>query len=132
MTNTKIDIRIEELENIHLTKGQLFIDYGLDSFEFKQYILDSVIKAYIEFRISQDNPEIKNVDVKILTPADAINPAHYKGDTVMVFIETFELNFCLGNAVKYITRHKNKNGLEDLKKARWYLEREIARLENGK
>ena len=33
------------------------------------------------------------------------------------------------DVVKYILRHKNKAGLEDLRKARWYLDREIARKE---
>lgn len=43
---------------------------------------------------------------------------------------TEHMNFCLGNAVKYIWRHADKgNSLEDLKKARWYLDREIARIE---
>jgi hypothetical protein len=39
-------------------------------------------------------------------------------------------NFNLGNAVKYISRaDKKDNNVEDLKKARWYLDREIAKLE---
>jgi hypothetical protein len=41
------------------------------------------------------------------------------------------MGFCLGNAVKYIWRAglKSESPLEDLKKARWYIDREIARLE---
>ena len=58
-------------------------------------------------------------------------PKHYNvhpsGVECIVVAEHF--NFCLGNAIKYIWRHSEKNGLEDLKKARWYLDREIARLE---
>ncbi len=42
---------------------------------------------------------------------------------------TQHMNFCLGNAMKYLWRADNKNGLEDLKKALWYLEREVARRE---
>ncbi len=42
---------------------------------------------------------------------------------------TEHMNFCMGNALKYIWRHSLKNGLEDLKKAQWYIAREIARLE---
>jgi len=38
------------------------------------------------------------------------------------------MNFNLGNAVKYIWRASLKNGLEDLKKAAWYIDREIGRL----
>ena len=41
--------------------------------------------------------------------------------------------FCLGNALKYILRAKHKeNYVEDLKKAKWYLEYLIQRIENGK
>ena len=48
---------------------------------------------------------------------------------------TEHMNFNLGNAVKYIWRMGQKVGVEslvDLKKARWYLDREIARLEGEK
>ena len=48
----------------------------------------------------------------------------------MRIIEHFDLNFALGNVIKYILRHKNKAGVEDLKKARWYLDRAIAQHEN--
>lgn len=61
--------------------------------------------------------------------SDPVNPAHYKGDRVMRIIEEFDLGFCLGNVIKYILRHREKAGLEDLRKARWYLDREIARQE---
>jgi hypothetical protein len=62
---------------------------------------------------------------------DNINhPEHYKtgGIETIDFIEAKELNYHLGNVVKYISRsdHKGKR-LEDLKKARWYLDREIER-----
>lgn len=57
------------------------------------------------------------------------NPPHYtKGGIQPIdFIESNNLNFNEGNVVKYVTRHRWKNGLEDLKKARFYLEREIAK-----
>lgn len=59
---------------------------------------------------------------------DPVNPSHYRGDRVMCIIEEFSLNasFCLGNVIKYVLRHKEKGGVEDLKKARWYLDREIS------
>jgi hypothetical protein len=70
-------------------------------------------------------------------PADAVDhPAHYGGadnpyEAIKV-IEAWKLGFNLGNAVKYISRHQHKGtALEDLKKARWYLEREIQGLEGG-
>jgi len=59
---------------------------------------------------------------------DPVNPSHYKGDLVMRIIETFDLGFELGNVVKYILRHKQKAGLEDLLKSKWYLERKIAQM----
>lgn len=37
---------------------------------------------------------------------------------------------CVANVVKYLWRYEEKNGLEDVKKARWYLERLINELEN--
>lgn len=64
---------------------------------------------------------------------DPVNdPPHYKSHPSGVeCIEITEhMNFCLGNAIKYIWRSGEKgNMLEDLKKARWYIDREIARLE---
>lgn len=42
---------------------------------------------------------------------------------------TEHMNFNLGNAVKYLWRTDHKNGLEDLKKAEFYIKREIQRLE---
>ena len=56
------------------------------------------------------------------------DPPHYKdgGIETIDFIEAKQLGFNLGNAVKYISRAGKKNdALEDLKKARWYLNREI-------
>lgn len=61
--------------------------------------------------------------------SDPVRPSHYRGDLVMRIIETFGLGFDLGNVIKYILRHEAKAGLEDLKKAAWYLDRRIERLE---
>lgn len=60
--------------------------------------------------------------------ADKINPQHYKGAGFQVIdvIETFDLGFCLGNTLKYVCRYQNKNGLEDLHKGAWYLDRHIS------
>lgn len=44
---------------------------------------------------------------------------------VLIFIDDQKLDFCEGNVVKYICRHKFKNGIKDLKKARTYLDRLI-------
>jgi hypothetical protein len=59
------------------------------------------------------------------------HPVHYNTGSVEVIdaIEAWGLGFCLGNAVKYIARADHKgNKLQDLQKARWYLDRQIAAL----
>lgn len=59
------------------------------------------------------------------------HPAHYnqgKYETIDI-IEDWKLNFNLGNVIKYISRSNMKGGLEDLKKAQWYLNREVTRIE---
>ena len=40
--------------------------------------------------------------------------------------------FCVGNAIKYLFRYEEKNGIEDVKKARWYIDRLIKELEEKK
>lgn len=55
---------------------------------------------------------------------DNINPKHYKNRAHECIEFTQYLNFNLGNAFKYIWRHKEKGGREDLEKAVWYLERQ--------
>lgn len=66
------------------------------------------------------------------------HPSHYQstnGIEVIDVIEAFteELNgimaFDIGNVIKYVCRFNNKNGVEDLKKAKWYLEHAIDKLE---
>ena len=62
---------------------------------------------------------------------DPVNhPSHYtKHPSGIECIQVTEhMNFNLGNAVKYIWRCQDKNGIEDLEKAIWYIKREIERL----
>ena len=68
--------------------------------------------------------------------ADNVNsPRHYTAGDIEVidYIQDnlqggFE-SYCIGSILKYISRYKNKNGIEDLKKARWYLNKVINELE---
>jgi len=63
--------------------------------------------------------------------SDKINPAYYrKKIEVSDFIDEYDLNYFEGNIIKYVVRHKDKNGLEDLQKAKWYLERLIRKYEH--
>ena len=67
---------------------------------------------------------------------DPINPNHYKQgglesiDAIKAFMseEAFK-GFLKGNCQKYLFRYEQKNGIEDLKKCQWYLERLISVLE---
>ena len=62
------------------------------------------------------------------------HPPHYTShpsgiETIQI---TEHMNFCLGNAIKYILRADFKGKkVEDLEKAVWYINREIARMQNG-
>lgn len=64
---------------------------------------------------------------------DNVNhPSHYETgnfECIDVMIETqgkeAVMDFCICNAFKYIYRHNNKNGIEDIKKAKWYLDKYI-------
>lgn len=63
---------------------------------------------------------------------DAINPSHYrKHPSGIECIEvTRHMNFNVGNAIKYLWRYMDKNDpIENLKKAQWYIDDEIRRLE---
>ena len=64
------------------------------------------------------------------------HPQHYGGENnpyeTLKVIEAWELNFTLGNAVKYISRSGKKlSSVEDLEKAVWYLNREISKLKQN-
>lgn len=62
------------------------------------------------------------------------HPDHYNSGKIEVIevIEDWDLDFCLGNAIKYIGRAGKKDKskeIEDLSKALWYIQRRIKRLE---
>ena len=87
-----------------------------------------------------DNPPDKHVDLhKVadeVTRDNVNHPDHYNHGKIEVvdFIEDQHLGFHLGNAVKYISRAGRKDPartVEDLRKAAWYLNRQIERLEGS-
>ena len=66
---------------------------------------------------------------------DPVNhPSHYTSHPsgIEAIQVTEHYNFCIGNAMKYLWRAglKSQDPIEDLKKAHWYIEREIARLKS--
>ena len=66
---------------------------------------------------------------------DPTTPSYYGHDEAVIecieYIESHAFDFLEGNVIKYVTRYQTKNGSEDLRKARWYLDRLIKR-EEGK
>ena len=77
-------------------------------------------------------PQYKDAAIKILADNDLVNqPPHYKtgGVETLDFIEAKDLNYRLGNVIKYVSRAGKKDGsdpVQDLEKAAFYLNREIA------
>ena len=63
---------------------------------------------------------------------DNINPLHYTEMNIspLEYIVENNLGWNEGNIIKYVSRYRMKNGIEDLRKAKWYLDNLIERLEN--
>ena len=113
-------------------QGQSCEDYA--------YVNPAEVAQYLGFEVLEDDsPTIAEIiakhgeDVK----PDVVNrPAHYTSGGIecidamtAAFGDEAVKDFCLCNAFKYLWRHRNKNGVEDLKKARWYLHRLITEME---
>lgn len=87
---------------------------------------------FIAKNVFDDKPTVASI---VKSTLDNVNhPQHYTkgGIEVIDAIEAWGLNFRLANVIKYVARSDHKNNkLEDLKKARWYLDREISKLESS-
>jgi hypothetical protein len=85
--------------------------------------MGSILTAIYDDMMEQREQQLQAVD----------HPTHYGGadntyEAIKV-IEAWELGFNLGNVIKYISRAGKKGSrLDDLKKAQWYLTREIEKL----
>ena len=83
---------------------------------------------YQEFKVYEFTEPKANVEW-VETPDPVNSPPHYRagGVETIDFIEAKDLNYRLGNVVKYVSRAGRKGDpLQDLEKAAWYLQREIA------
>lgn len=94
-------------------------------------VREEVSKAPI---IEKEKTEMKKTEQN---KHDNINPDYYKDRTSIECIDNMRLifgnqrvtDYCIVNAYKYLSRYKYKNGYEDLKKAKWYLdEAEVLKL----
>lgn len=108
----------------------------------------------LELRTDEKNTKIKDITIDNPTPQelmqkahevvekakkhDAVNhPSHYNQGKVECIdaLESATINkqgieaVCVANVIKYLWRYESKNGLEDVKKAKWYLDRLIKELE---
>lgn len=86
------------------------------------------------FKMSDSFDEQREEEKEMIGKSDSEavdHPSHYRKDSgyeAIDVIEAWDLGFCLGNTVKYICRAGLKeDAVEDLEKARWYLDREIER-----
>jgi hypothetical protein len=96
------------MQTDHLDKAQKLISERFDT-------------EYVKYKIAQPDP--------------VNHPPHYKtgGIETIDFIEAKDLNYRLGNVIKYVTRagRKSSDPIEDLQKAAWYLQREIDARKNA-
>jgi len=89
-------------------------------------IMDETIANWKTLSITSSNTPMQ---IEMFDPVE--HPAHYKvgGIETIDFIEAKKLNYNIGNVIKYLTRADYKgNKMEDLRKAQWYLTREISAL----
>ncbi len=81
----------------------------------------------VKITMDDDTPKVELVN----------HPKHYGGKDnpyeAIKVIEAWDLGFCLGNTVKYISRAGKKDDtIQELEKALWYLKREIKKQKDGK
>ena len=106
-------------------------DKDCSEYNIKELLYEiNKIKGIVEgISIKNDEPKIMfEIEEKEMVN----HPSHYnQGIETIEYIESWSMNFNTGNVIKYVTRAGYKdNQLEDLKKAMWYLQREIDRIEN--
>ena len=106
-----------------LSNGKIYkLEYeGLDYIKVINNVGDLCSYPYSIFRkLSKQEEE------KINANTNKIKPTYYgSGIDVIEFCLRNNLTFMQGNVIKYVTRYKNKNGIEDLEKAKEYIERLI-------
>lgn len=120
-----VEMKIEEkIEDRYIVKDKTFGTY----FGVSRGEIENGAKP-VENQKEETSMEKTNVSNAVE------HPSYYQGKIEVIdFIEDKGLGFNLGNSIKYIARAGKKNPeklLEDLKKARWYLDREIKNVEKG-
>lgn len=128
---------MKKLSNLTAVANMLRTKPGLKADDIMQKLKVSRIYAYnlltqARKKMIENLPVVEDTVTAPAPAPDNVNhPAHYKagGIETIDFIEAKNLNYHLGNVVKYIARADSKgNRKEDLLKAQWYLDREINNL----
>jgi hypothetical protein len=133
-----LNIRVFALNKGHsicfLTYELFFVDFKLSKFIISSYtsgLFDEVVKMEVDMDKFKHSIEKFNDNVSTAEKEAVNHPDHYGGKDnpyeVIKIIEALNVSFHIGNVLKYILRagKKNSKELEDLKKARWYLDRYI-------
>ena len=112
---------IEELEEVEESIEESLVE------EVENLTDDLFQESDIEYAqeaIERETNEVEDDTMNNYT--DKINPSYYgTGFDVIDFCQKNNLDFMQGNVIKYVTRYKEKNGKEDLLKAKEYLDRII-------
>ena len=146
----------DAVDAFFLGDRKIFVNGEKAELKFPDDVRQSMIWAYEDadmgrvrlnaklmgYEVIDDTPTIaetaakRSEDVK---PDPVNRPAHYTSGGIecidamqAAFGAEAVKDFCLCNAFKYLWRHRQKNGVEDLKKARWYLNRLITAMEEQK
>ena len=120
------------------------LSVDLENIDDIDKMVEKVLSLPLEFECNEDtlpkNSLLEVVYGKDFKVHDNVNsPAHYCNGGIEC-IEAIKAattglqgveGYCIGNAIKYLWRWKFKNGVEDLKKARWYINRTIQELEGA-
>lgn len=99
------------------------------------YLIDKgngLCAGYVKERfIEVDITDVKhNKGIKENLPDTPYTPSHYKkGIETWDYTDSWDMDFLEGNIIKYVTRWKNKGGIDDLRKALMYLQRLLKREE---
>lgn len=95
--------------------------------------METVISA---MRLSEMDADVRNCISEIeenMKNCPVERPTHYTQGRIEVcdFIIDQKMGFLEGNIIKYVSRYKLKNGIEDLRKAKWYLDKLIETLSSA-
>lgn len=148
------DIIRAEVDSIDIQKG--FLYKVTEVFDDAVYVFDDIsddnclFSEYVTLVQSADNVTDESSSIFVDDNGKVIkdnledttsNPlkvqyggTHYKDKAIqpIEYILANDLNFCEGNAIKYLTRWRDKGGVEDLKKAKHYIDFLIEKEESGK